>query len=57
MAGFFLPMPEHRAECGQMVGGRDALRADTYETVTCTACGQLHFVHRGDGQGAGDERK
>jgi hypothetical protein len=29
---------------------------DTYETITCTACGQLHLVNRGTGRVLGDER-
>jgi hypothetical protein len=32
-------------------------RPDTYETVTCTACGQLHFVNRGTGKVLGRERE
>ena len=28
--------------------------ADTYETVTCTACGQLHLVNRESGRVLGD---
>jgi hypothetical protein len=29
---------------------------ESYEAMTCTACGQLHFVNRDTGKVLGDER-
>jgi hypothetical protein len=30
--------------------------SDTYDAVTCTACGQLHFVSQTTGKVLGDDR-
>ncbi|MFZ0841945.1 MAG: hypothetical protein WAM77_31245, partial [Xanthobacteraceae bacterium] len=30
---------------------------DSYESITCTACGQLHFVNRTTGRALGEPRE
>jgi hypothetical protein len=50
-------MPEHPPECAGLVCG-DVTddTEDTYDAMTCNACGQLHFVNRATGKVLGDER-
>jgi hypothetical protein len=50
-----LPLPKHGS---QRPWSADDIRDEpnTYETITCTACGQLHLVNAATGRALGDRQ-